>query len=251
MKKILLVLLISASAYSSAQEMDRGGNPALTPNPRTISQSEAEAAIGDNDMAGINLLREVLAYIKISYYKNIDMNSCIPGILKSGISECTDRYSYYLDPVEAEREEKDFMTGELVGIGAGLELNSEGGAKILNVFEGSPAEKAGLQENDIIIAISSGDKSNPDSMTDVGRMPLDKIVNLIRGEKGTTVNLLIVREKVRKKISVTRGVVKIPFIKSKMLKEKIGYLRIHSFGGEVAEQSFDAIRRLSDSGQKP
>ncbi len=251
MKKILVVLLLSVPHFSHAG-MDHNGSPTLDPDaPQYIKK--AQEIDSKNDDAGIVLLGEVLRYIKLEYYKNINFADCIPGLLKDGVSGCTDRYSFYLDPVQAKEENDTFTVGELAGIGATLELNKDGGIKILDVIEGSPAEKNGLQPNDIIIAVSSDAAASPDDFkkwTFVDKMPLDQTVKLIRGPKGTKINLLVVRGAERKNFLVTRDVVKIQFLKSKVLGEHIGYIRIVEFGGDVANQFYGAMQKFDAAGMQ-
>lgn len=237
MKKILIAILLSVSAFAYAG-MDRQGNPMLDPEAPPRAQSVQANEPAEDGAKGIDLLGEVLRHINRSYYKEINWATCIPALLKSGVSGCTDRYSFYLDPVQASEERDIFMDGKLAGIGATMELNKEGGAKILDVTEGSPAEKAGLQAGDVVIAVSSNTENPSATWTDLEGMPLDQTVKLIRGPKGTKINLLVIRDGVQKKFLVTRDDIRLKFLKSKMIGEKIGYIKIKSFAGEVSDEFF-------------
>ncbi len=247
MNKILIVFLLSLSNISYAG-MDRQGNPTLDPEaPPQVAQSVVDS---DRHSAGIALLNEVLGLINRHYYKNIDFNNCIPALLKDGVSGCTDRYSYYLDPVQTKEEHTDFLSGEVAGIGVTIELNKEGGLKVLSVIEGSPAEKVGILENDVVIAVSSSTAISEEAWVDVRKMPLDQSINLIRGPKGSSVNLMVIRNGEQKILTMTRDVVKVKFLKSKMIGPDTGYIKINAFGGEVARQFYETMVNLDKSGAK-
>jgi carboxyl-terminal processing protease len=221
--------------------MDTQGNPTLDP------QAPLYIASQNQDDDGVKLLNEVLGKLKYFYYKDIDLSVCIPQLLKSGVSACTDRYTYYLDPEQSEEEKTEFIRGEFAGIGATLEINKEGhGVKILDIMENSPAEKAGLQAGDVIIAVSSDVAKSSGTWTLIREMPVDHAVKLIRGPKGAKVGLKIVRDEELKEFVLTRDIVKITFLSSKVVKEGIGFVKIKSFGGEVASQFYTAIEKLND-----
>lgn len=251
MKKVLLVLLLSISNPSGAEirlygnaELAQGTAVYERPGDIQLVQNANPAS----DQKGRDLFNEVLYLIRGHYYKEVGLSDCIPKILIGGVSECTDRYSYYFDPVEAKEEQESFLAGELVGIGATLEINKDGGVKVIDVIESSPAEKAGLQADDVIIALSSDGNAHLEKWKFIGKMPLDQVVKIIRGPKGSGINLLIVRKGERKKLSAIRDTVKIQFLKSKVLKDGVGYVRILSFGGEVSAQFYRAMLELESAG---
>lgn len=255
MKKILLTLCVIGfySLPTAFAGMDSHGNPVIDIDLDTTEYAQStlknvQSIDLESDRKSIDLFVETLAYIKIGFYKDVDLSVCVPKILTGGVSECTDRYSFYLDPVEAKEEEKSFIDGNMEGIGAGLEINKDGGLKILNIYEGSPAEKAGLKENDIIIAVSSDVAKPVEDWADLRKMPIDQAIKLIRGPKGTTVNILIIRDGKREKVSVIRDKFNIKFLKSKIIKEKIGYIKISDFGGEVSDQFYKAMQMLDKDG---
>lgn len=247
MKKLLTVVVLFSFSGMAYAGMDKSGNPTLDPQNPQYTQGSQEID-SKNDTSGIALLGEVLKYMKTMYYKEVNFSECIPGLLKGGISECMDRYSYYLDPIQAKEENDTFTVGKLAGIGTTLEVNKEGGVKILDVIEGSPAEKAGLKEGDVILAVSSNPGKTPENWIDLEKMPIDQVVKLIRGPKGTVVNLLVLHDGKRQKFSITRDTVKIKFLSSKIINGKIGYIRVKEFGGDVSEQFYDAMLKFDSYG---
>jgi carboxyl-terminal processing protease len=238
---VVFLLFILLNAKSCSAGMDRQGNPVLG------SEMPVNTTLQSQDVEGLKLLQEVLMKLKFFYYKEIDLSVCIPQLLKGGISACTDRYTYYLDPEKSEEEKTEFIRGEFAGIGATLEINKEGhGVKILEVMENSPAEKAGLQAGDVIVAVSSDVAKSSGTWTLIQEMPVDHAVKLIRGPKGTEVGLKIIRGDELKEFVLTRNMVKITFLSSKIVKEGIGFVKIKAFGGEVAPQFYAAIDKLRE-----
>jgi carboxyl-terminal processing protease len=89
---------------------------------------------------------------------------------------------------------RDDMKNQLVGVGALLQPNDDGSAKIMGIILGGPADKGGeLKLNDRIVAVDSLSTGKPDDMVDVMFMPLDKVVEKIRGKEGTEVALKVER----------------------------------------------------------
>ncbi len=243
---ILLVIVFCLSAHSCFAQMDKQGNPVLEP-----SASHNVVALRGQDVEGLRLLQDVLMKLKYFYYKEIDLSECIPQILKNGISECTDRYTYYLDPEKSEQEKSELIRGEIAGIGATLEINKNGvGVKILDVTEDSPAQKSGLRAGDVIVAVSSDVAKSSGTWSAIEKMPLDKAVNMIRGPKGTSVGLQVARGDELLEFVIVRDIVKIKFLTSKVLKEGIGLIRIGAFGGEVYIQFYSALESLQKQNVK-
>lgn len=242
---VLFALVFILTAQLCSAGMDRQGNPTLDP------QAAQNANFQSQDENGLKLLTEVLLKLKYFYYKEIDLSVCIPQLLKGGVSACTDRYTYYLDPEKSQEERTEFMIGEFAGIGATLEINKKGhGVKILDVMETSPAEKAGLKAGDIIVAVSSDVATSSGTWILIQEMPLDQTVKLIRGPKGSAVGLKISRGDELKEFLIVRDTVKIQFLSSKTVKEGIGLVKINAFGGEVSSQFYSAINTLREQKAK-
>lgn len=261
MKKLCFVIVLSIFSIQYSQihargevstvrknvRMDRYGNPELDPFDIRRLSSEQKSGLRDY-RAGMLFLIEILYHIDNRFYKEVDMTECAFKIEKGGVSECTDRYSYYLNPEERKEEQKSKIEGKTTGIGINFELNKEGGFRILQVFEGSPGATAGLMENDLIAAIAKDPNTVPIEWISTQKMAMDKALLLIKGEAGTKVRLLIVRDNEQREIEIIRGVVEIPFLLSKIVNEKIGYVQIRQFYGEVSKQFRLSLEKMHSAG---
>jgi carboxyl-terminal processing protease len=124
------------------------------------------------------------------------------------------------------------MSGSFEGIGAEVGIR-EGVLTVISPLEGNPAEKAGLKPKDKILEING---------TSTADLTLDEAVNLIRGKKGTEVNLLIGRKSWEKpqEVGVTRGNIEIPIIEWSIKENNIAYIEFYNF----TENSPEEFRKI-------
>ncbi len=150
------------------------------------------------------------------------------------IASLNDRYTRFVPPKEFE-EEKNMIKGSLCGIGVQIGLR-DGKVLVIAPIEDTPGQKAGLLAEDEILAIDGVSTKD---------MTVDKAADKIRGEKGTTVELLIKRKDVpNKTYKIVRDEIEIKAISSKLpdnfkLDDKIGYIRLSSFMGRNVGNSFE------------
>ncbi|MGB0845206.1 MAG: S41 family peptidase [Thiolinea sp.] len=177
---------------------------------------------------------EVYARVKQDYVESPDskemMNNAIRGML-TGL----DPHSDYLDE-EAFKELQVGTSGEFGGLG--IEVGMEDGfVKVISPIDDTPAQKAGLEAGDLVIRLD--DKP-------VKGMTLNDAVKVMRGKPGTDIKLLVVRDGEDKPltITITRAIIKVKSVKSRMLEEGYGYLRISSFQSRTTETMLDAIDKL-------
>lgn len=143
-----------------------------------------------------------------------------------------DPFTRFLDPDEYKkmREENE---GNFTGIGAQLDTNKNGEVYIKEPLPDTPAEKAGLKSNDVIIAVD--DKS-------IATKDIEEVVKMIRGPEGTKVKLTLMRPGRTKPMDkiIVRKLVQFQMVKSRMLdeKHKIGYIRLYQFN-EQSDLQFD------------
>lgn len=177
-----------------------------------------------------------------NYIYDINDDNLIDYMLYSFASE--DKYfSYY------NAEEWAEMTNTHIGIsyGIGVYVSYDGNDGILvgYVMKDSPAEKAGLKYKDVIVAIDGV------YVADVG---YDNAVNLVAGEKGTVVNITVIRDGVEKNIAVTRGEYSAETVISETMVledgSKIGYIRLLEFYTITVSQFKNAVNTLINDGCK-
>ena len=190
-----------------------------------------------------NSLNEfVMAYneIKSSYYQDVDDEKLLEAGISGMIRYLGDPYSTYMDKDTASDFNED-VEGTYQGIGAEIKFDEKGNVVFGKIFEGSPAEKAGVLENDMLLEIEG--KS-------VKGMTLSNIANTVKGKKNTKVKIRIKREE-EKDITITRGVVDNTSVTSEKLEKnnkKIGYIYISVFASNTAKQFKKELEKLEKDG---
>lgn len=176
-----------------------------------------------------------------NYIGDVDEEALEEGIYKGYIQGLEDPYSVYYN----EEETKDLYEtteGEYSGIGAVLSQDLESGViTLVQIYEGSPAAKAGLKGNDILTKV--GD-------IEVTGMDLSEVVTYIKGEKGTDVDLTVLRGEDAEEITVTatRDTVEAQTVKYEMLEGQTGYLSVSEFDSVTYAQYEEALNELTAQG---
>ncbi len=206
--------------------------------------AEAGETLDQNTKDKLGVLNELVDRYYL-YDDEIDEAARENGIYAGFIAALGDQYSCYYDE-EATADLKERSSGEYGGIGAVLQQYANGElVQVLNVYEGSPAEKGGLKKDDLI--------SEVDGKSVVG-VELDEVVTWIRGEKGTEVTLTV--ERLRDNgsnfdeidIKITRSIVEVQTVESKMLEGHVGYIAVTEFDEVTYEQYKNALHSLEEAG---
>jgi len=177
---------------------------------------------------------EVFGAIKNFYVEPVGDDKLFNGAI-SGMVSNLDPHSSYLD-AEAFKELRVGTQGEFGGLG--IEVGTEDGfVKVISPIEDTPAAKAGVKAGDLIVKID--DKPTKG-------MSLSDAVNLMRGKPKTEIRLTLLRKEADKPIEVTivRDVIRVQSVKSKMLDDGIGYVRITQFQEHTGEYLVKAINTL-------
>ena len=165
--------------------------------------------------------------------------------MKGMVSALGDKYSSYFTEEEYQ-ESMNSVNGDYCGIGATLKNETDSNRKYVEeVQPGKPADKAGLQAGDEILAVNG---------EDVSQMSLSDTVALIKGEEGKQSLLTVSREEngaaVQKEVTVTCEKIVTQSVNSRMLESAIGYIQITEFDKETVAQFKSAIQGLEEQGQK-
>jgi len=179
--------------------------------------------------------------IKDNYYEDVDESSLINGAINGMIDALGDPYSDFMDEEEAKSFHES-ISSSFEGIGAEIQ-EQDGYIMIVSPIKGSPAEKAGLKPNDKIIAVDG--KS-------IQGMSSSEAVLLIRGEKGTKVELTIQRPGMDEplKFVITRDTIPLETVYSEMLEDGIAKIQITSFSDHTTEELKQHIADLKKQGLK-
>jgi carboxyl-terminal processing protease len=182
----------------------------------------------------IDLFGEVLEKINNEYVEEVNqsksMDSAINGLLQS-----LDPYSAYMSP-EIFKEMQADTSGEFGGLG--IEVGMEAGVvKVISPIDDTPASKAGLKAGDYIVKINN---------IQVQGKSLTEAVDLMRGPVGSSIELTIRRRGVKKAITfnIIREIIEVQSVKSDLLDNNIGYIRLTSFNDNSSEQIKKQIKKL-------
>jgi len=182
-------------------------------------------------------LSNVFGAIKNNYVENVDDKTLINNAIAGMVSNL-DPHSAYLD-ADAFKDMQTATQGEFGGLG--IEVGAEDGfVKVISPIEDTPAARAGVLAGDLIVKID--DKPTKG-------MALNDAVKLMRGAPKTPIVLTIMRGDQAKPIvlKVVRDVIKVRSVRSKMLDNNIGYIRVAQFQEKTGA---DLARQLKDLGQK-
>ncbi len=188
----------------------------------------------------LSVYSEVLSRIRLEYVEEPNIAGVTEGALH-GLLESLDANSSYLSADEYKRY-KTMKNDGKADIGATVSKRF-GYAAVVAVIPGGPAEKAGVENSDIIESIEG--KSTHD-------MSLAEIHGLLSGEVGSTITVAVVRPRRAEpqKIVITRDVVAIPPVSEKMLADNVGYIQVDAFPEGKSQEIAAKIRDLQKQGAK-
>jgi carboxyl-terminal processing protease len=200
---------------------------------KTASRNDpVKDRLNANDLA---LLGGVIELVQHDYVSSIGSGELTKDALK-GMLNRLDPHSDYMDEQEFKETQAD-ISGHFGGLG--IQISSQNGVpKVIAPIDGTPADKAGLQPSDLIVAV------NGESTQDMG---LTKIVRILRGEPGTKVTVTILRGTQEPfDVTITRQIIQVASVKSKLEPNNVGYVRITEFGDNTVQDFRHAIGKLRE-----
>ncbi len=182
----------------------------------------------------LKIFGSVLDLVQRNYVEEIPPKKLIYGAVQ-GMLKSLDPHSSFMKP-EDYKELQIETKGSFTGIGIEISLK-DGILTVVSPIEGTPAYKAGLKANDKILKIEGKTTKN---------MTLIESVKLLRGAKGTDVTISIYRKGWRrlKDVTLTRDVIPIKSVRSRMLEEGYGYIRISNFQNKTTLELKKALKEL-------
>lgn len=193
-----------------------------------------EGIISSDTETKLSYLKKLIDETYLHDIKEKDLNE---GIYKGYVEGLGDQYSAYYDKKET-KELSESLDGSFSGIGAVMTQDASSGViTITQVYDDSPAKKAGIKTGDILYRVEEKTVTGKD---------LDKVVSWIKGKKGTKVNLTLLRGTNSDKIKVTatRDVINVETVKYKVLENQIGYISISEFDSVTGAQFAKALKQL-------
>ena len=188
--------------------------------------AETEKTIYDK----IDLFSEVLSKIDEEYVESINKSDAMDAAI-NGVLQSLDPYSAYMSP-EVFEDMRTETSGQFGGLG--IEVGMEHGVvKVISPIDNSPASRVGVKAGDYIVKIND---------IQVQGKSLTEAVELMRGPVGSQIEITVRRRGVKKAIifEITREIIKIASVKSKIIEKNVGYLRLTSFN----ENSGDQVKKI-------
>lgn len=208
----------------------------------TLTFGRLKDKVSEQNTSSIDFtsVQELYDALKKQYDGQLDDTVLLEGIKQGLASASGDPYTEYFN-AEGAKEFTDELQGEFTGIGA--ELGKEDKTiVIIAPIAGFPAEKAGLRPKDVIVEI------NGESAYD---MSISEAVKRIRGERGTSVKLRVIREGTQDlTIDIVRDLIKIPSVEWSIKEDTIGYMKISRFSADTNSLARKAAAEFTAAGVK-
>jgi len=223
---------------AAAPNTSTPNNSAPTAGPLPAATDLPPTATIPNDDQSLQVFWEYVHLLQTQYYGDDVPQG--PDLAYAAIRGVTfslkDQFTSFIPPATTKIIEED-STGEFSGIGANVQLNPDRALRIMSTFPDSPAEKAGLKANDLIIAVNGESIVGEDLYAQIAK---------VRGPAGSVAKLTVVRGEDKPfDVSVIRATIKIPLVESKMINSDVAYVRLSSFDSTTTSQQLnDAIDQL-------
>ena len=172
------------------------------------------------------------------YIGEIDEEKMMDETLKGYINGLGDEYSEYMTEDEWDNFQSNTL-GNYVGIGIYMSVDKNGNVVVVSPIKGTPAEKAGLLAEDVIVEVEG---------ENVLGLSTEEVSNKIKGEPGSKVKIKVQRGEEQKEFEVERQEIKVYHVESKMLENKIGYIELITFDEGCAKEFEEAYKKLKSEG---
>ncbi|HWO76591.1 MAG TPA: S41 family peptidase [Bacillus sp. (in: firmicutes)] len=234
-----LAITLSCSIVTGTGGFLVGANPFFEEEKEEAQPNQSDPYILSDSLRKV---QRAFDLISTGYVEEIPKEELVEGAIQGMLSALDDPYSVYMDE-ETTKQFSNTLESEFEGIGAEIS-KIEGKIYIISPFKNSPAEEAGLKPNDEIISVDG---------KNVSGMDLYDVTEMIRGEKGTVVNLVIKREGLSKPLEIPVERAEIPnetvFTQTFENKGKtIGYIEITSFSENTDEDFIEELKAFEEKG---
>jgi carboxyl-terminal processing protease len=231
----VILLILSVAAVCIAK-----GYIHIGVNGDVYIQSDA---VTDSDGIGSEVegkLNAIDSVLESFYFGDVDDENAKDNIYKAYLSSYGDKYTMYYTADEYKAL-KESTNGKFYGIGAVCQLSGEGGVLLVDVYDNGAGYQAGLRSGDRVVNVDG---------RDITGMELSSAVALIKGDKGTSVTLEVIRGTERLTFSAVRDAVEAKTVSYTLLDNNIGYLSISQFEEVTTKQFKAAVEDLQSQGMK-
>lgn len=233
MAVILLILSVAAVCIAKGY-IHIGVNGDVYIQSDAVTDSDG---IGNEVEGKLNAIDSVLESF---YFGDVDDETAKDNIYKAYLSSYGDKYTMYYTADEYKAL-KESTNGKFYGIGAVCQLSGEGGVLLVDVYDNGAGYQAGLRSGDRVVNVDG---------RDITGMELSSAVALIKGDKGTSVTLEVIRGTERLTFSAVRDAVEAKTVSYTLLDNNIGYLSISQFEEVTTKQFKAAVEDLQSQGMK-
>jgi carboxyl-terminal processing protease len=227
-RRALVPLLVLAAL---AAGITLGGHPTLLPGP------VRDALVGDQDS---RVVREAIEKVHDDYYREIPERRLADAAIKGIVRSLDDRFSHYLTAEEYEKF-KDVTHSRYEGVGMEVR-KADRGLRVVNVYDDSPAKRAGIEPGDVVLAADGTSLEGKDAA---------RASAIIKGPPGTEVRLRILHDGRTRTLRVSRARVTVPVVASRLREvrgDKLGVVRLATFSSGAHAEVRRALRRLLHKG---
>lgn len=225
---LIFVFFVGAVSAGGLVYLMAGGNEVIR-----------EVKVTDNeDLEEYLILEEIFDKYEDHYINDLDKEALIDSAAKGIVFGTGDKYGAYF----TEEEFTQFRmedNGEYVGIGVLVNIGDNSELSVAQVYEGSPAEVAGVLPGDIVIGVNGENVVGMDSIL---------VIDMIKGEDGTDVTIAFNRDGEVVELTMTRAHIITTQAKWFMAEDNIGYIRLYEFSGNASEMFHRAIDELLEDG---
>ena len=184
-------------------------------------------------------IQEALDLIRLKYVDKVNLDSVQTGAIKEMMNEL-DPHSVYFPPVELKEANED-LAGNFDGIGVEFNVFNDT-VNVMYVIPGGPSDKAGMQIGDKLLKVN-------DSALTGKAVTTDKIKEYIRGERGSTASIQILRDSDIKTLRVIRGIIPVSSVDAAyMIDKTTGYIKLNKFTENSYEEFMAALEGLQKQG---
>jgi carboxyl-terminal processing protease len=239
--RIFVALALGAALAMDTANAQETGTPA-TPEPATAEAPPRGDAAGQLPLTELRIFADVFNQIRTAYVEEVDDRTLLENAIK-GMLNGLDPHSAYLDE-EAFANLREHTTGEFGGVGLEVGVDSNGFVRVIAPIDDTPAKAAGIESGDLIIKLDG---------KPVKGMDLNEAVNMMRGPKGSKIEMTIVREGAPQPfdVTLTRDLIRVRSVRGKLLEPGFGYLRIAQFQNETGADTIAAIDGMKTENKAP
>ncbi|BBH23941.1 peptidase S41 [Paenibacillus baekrokdamisoli] len=235
---MLLTMAVSVLVTLTVEDRWVALGSSGSPAGAAASETTGSQGLSQKELGKLNT---VMSLIESKYFREIDRSKIVDGAITGMMSSLGDPYSVYMEK-EVAQHFSETIEGSFTGIGAGVALK-DGKITIESAIKGSPAERAGILPNDVLLSVD-GEKLDGISLADA--------VAKIRGPKGSKVKLTISREGVSQPVQLTivRDDIDYETVYAHLRSDGIGVIEIRQFSLNTGDRFLEELASLEKQGMK-